>query len=135
MVYQLNGHKSEQTPGDSEGQGCLECCSPWDRKVRHDLVTEQQHLYMGCYLALIRNEVAWLPQELLVKNPPTMQETCRRHGFDFCVRKIPLRRKWLATLVFLPGKSHGQKSVVAYSPWDCKESDKIEPLNNNKHKE
>ena len=83
---------------------------------------------MGCYLALIRNEVAWLPQELLVKNPPTMQENCRRRGFDFCVRKIPLRRKWLATLVFLPGKSHGQKSVVAYSPWDCKESDKIEPL-------
>ena len=27
--HQLNGHESEQTAGDSEGQGGLECCSPW----------------------------------------------------------------------------------------------------------
>ena len=30
--HQLNGHESEQTPGDSEGQGSLTCCSPWDCK-------------------------------------------------------------------------------------------------------
>ena len=30
--HQLNGHEFEQTPGDSEGQGSLECCSPWGRK-------------------------------------------------------------------------------------------------------
>ena len=30
--HQLNGHKSEQTPGDSEGQGSLTCCSPWGYK-------------------------------------------------------------------------------------------------------
>ena len=30
--HQLNGHESEQTPGDSEGQGGLACCSPWGRK-------------------------------------------------------------------------------------------------------
>ena len=40
--HQLNGHESEQTPGDSEGQGGLVCCSPWDRRVGHDLTTEQQ---------------------------------------------------------------------------------------------
>ena len=28
----LNGHEFEQTPGDSEGQGSLECCSPWGRR-------------------------------------------------------------------------------------------------------
>ena len=28
----LNGYDFEQTPGDSEGQGSLACCSPWDRK-------------------------------------------------------------------------------------------------------
>ena len=27
--HQLNGHESEQIPGDSEGQGSLACCSPW----------------------------------------------------------------------------------------------------------
>ena len=31
--HQLNGHKFEQTLGDSEGQGSLECCSPWGHKV------------------------------------------------------------------------------------------------------
>ena len=30
--HQLNGHKFEQTPGDSEGQGRLVCCSSWGRK-------------------------------------------------------------------------------------------------------
>ena len=30
--HQLNGHESEQTPGDSEKQGSLACCSPWDSK-------------------------------------------------------------------------------------------------------
>ena len=28
----INGHKSEQTPGDSEGQGSQACCSPWGRR-------------------------------------------------------------------------------------------------------
>ena len=32
LHWQLNGHKFEQTPGDSEGQGSLVCCSPWGRK-------------------------------------------------------------------------------------------------------
>ena len=40
--HQIDGHKFEQAPGDSEGQGSLACCSPWGRKVRHDLATEQQ---------------------------------------------------------------------------------------------
>ena len=30
--HQLNGHEFEQTSGDSEGQGNLVCCSPWDHK-------------------------------------------------------------------------------------------------------
>ena len=38
----LNGHELGQTLGDSEVQGGLECCSPWDHRVGHDLVTEQQ---------------------------------------------------------------------------------------------
>ena len=41
--HQLNGHEFEQTPGDSKGQGSLECCSLWDCRVRHNLVIEQQH--------------------------------------------------------------------------------------------
>ena len=38
---QFNGHEFEQTLGDSKEQGSLACCSPWDGRVRLNLVTEQ----------------------------------------------------------------------------------------------
>ena len=47
---------------------------------------------------------------------------CRRLGFDPWVGKIPGRRAWQPTPVFLPGESHGQRSVVNYSPRGHKES-------------
>ena len=40
--HQLNGHEFEQIPGDGEGKRGLVCHSRWDRRVRHDLATEQQ---------------------------------------------------------------------------------------------
>ena len=39
---------------------------------------------------------------------------------DSWVRKIPWRRKWKPTPVFLPGESHGQRSLAGHSPWGCK---------------
>ena len=42
---------------------------------------------------------------------------CRRLRFDPWVKKIPWRRSWQPTPVFLPGESHGQKSLAGYSPW------------------
>ena len=47
---------------------------------------------------------------------------CRRHTFDLWVRKMLWSRKWLPTPVFLPGKSHGWRSLAGYSPYDHKES-------------
>ena len=41
---------------------------------------------------------------------------CRRCRFDPWFGKIPWRRKWQLTPVFLPGKSHGQMSLAGYSP-------------------
>ena len=41
---------------------------------------------------------------------------CRRHWFDPWVRKVPWRMKWQHSPVFLHGKSHGQMSLVGYSP-------------------
>ena len=60
----------------------------------------------------------------MVKSLSAMQET----GFNLWVRKIPWIRKWQPTPVCLPGKSHGQSSLVGYSPWHCKESDTTERL-------
>ena len=48
--------------------------------------------------------------------------SCRRCRFDPWVRKIPWRRAWQPTPVFLPGESHGQRSLVGYIPWGHKES-------------
>ena len=51
---------------------------------------------------------------------------CKRCGFNPWVGKIPLRRTWQPTPVLLHEESHGQRSLVGYSPWDSKESDTIE---------
>ena len=53
---------------------------------------------------------------------------CGRPGFNPWVGKIPWRRKWQSTPVLLPGKSHGQRSPVGYSPWGGKESNMTEQL-------
>ena len=60
----------------------------------------------------------------MVKNLPAVQET----RLPFPSRKIPWRREWLLTPVFLPGEFHGQGSLEGYSPWSCKESDTAEQL-------
>ena len=56
------------------------------------------------------------------------ESTCqsRRCRFDPWVRKIPWRRKWQSTPMFLPSKSHGQRILMGYSLWGCKELDMTE---------
>ena len=49
-------------------------------------------------------------------------------GLHPWVRKIPWRRKWQSTPALLPGKLHGWRSLIGYSPWGCKESDTTERL-------
>ena len=64
-----------------------------------------------------------VPGGSAVKNPPIRHKRC---GFHPWVRKIPWRRAWEPNPVFLSEESHGQRSLVGYSPWGCKESDMIE---------
>ena len=47
---------------------------------------------------------------------------------DPWVRKIPWRRAWQPAPVILPGEFHGQRSLVGYSPGDCKEPGMTERL-------
>ena len=68
----------------------------------------------------------WASQVMqMVRNPPANTGD-KRCGFDPWIRKIPWRRAWQPAPVFLPGKSHGQRSLERYSPWDCKELDTTE---------
>ena len=51
---------------------------------------------------------------LVVKNPPANAGDIKRGGFNLWVRNIPLRGAWKSTPAFLPGESHGQRTLAAY---------------------
>ena len=57
----------------------------------------------------------------------------RKCGFDPWVVKISWRRRWLPTLVFLPRKSHGHRSLASYSPLGHQETNRIEVSYHNRH--
>ena len=57
-----------------------------------------------------------------MKNLPAVQETWA----PSLGRKDPLEKEMAPTPVFLPGESHGQRNLVGYSPWGCKELDTTE---------
>ena len=61
----------------------------------------------------------------MVKNLPANARDIR-DGFNSWVRKIPWRRTWYPTPVFLPGESHRQRSLAGYSPQGCKDLDTTE---------
>ena len=61
-----------------------------------------------------------------MKEPACHCKRCKRHEFDPWVGKIPWRRAWQSTPVFLPGESHGQRSLAGYSPCSLQESDRTE---------
>ena len=60
----------------------------------------------------------------MVRNLPAVQET----GLNPWVRKIPWRREWLPSPVFLPGEFHGQRGLAGNSPWGLKELGMTDPL-------
>ena len=67
----------------------------------------------------------------MVKRLPTMQET----QVSSLGQEDPWRRKWQPSLVLLPGKSHGWRNLVGYSPWGCKDLDTTEQLHSHFHEE
>ena len=60
------------------------------------------------------------------KEPTCQSRRHKRHGLIPWVGKIPWRRKWQPTPVFLPGEFNGERSLAGYSPWSCKELDTTE---------
>ena len=78
----------------------------WDQGLN---VTASFNLFVSFKASLVAQRV---------KNLSAMQET----QVQSLVRKIPGRRKWQPTPVSLLGESHGQRSLVGYSPWGHKES-------------
>ena len=62
-----------------------------------------------------------------IKNSPAMQETQEMTVWSW-VRKIPWRRAWQPTPLFLPGEFHGQRSLASYSSWGWKQLDMTKEL-------
>ena len=81
-------------------------------------------LYLGPQIQGYRLwSTSWLPRG---KESTCQCRRCKRRGFSPWVEKIPWRRTWQPTPVFLPGEFHGQRSLTGYSPWGRKESDTTE---------
>ena len=114
------GRAERKGEGDRVPRRCLIlCASPWVTSCSRSP-------------GFLRRLVNWLPE------PPTLgfpggldgtESACNAEdGFHPWVRKVPWRRAWQPTPVFLPGESHGQRSLTGYSPWGHKESDTTERL-------
>ena len=71
------------------------------------------------YMGTLSTALGTLHFGSAVRNPPAKEGDSR---LDPWVRKILWRRKWEPTLVFLPGKSYGQRSLAGYSPWGSQKS-------------
>ena len=114
--HPLNGHEIQYTPVVGHGQEGLVCCSLWGRKESY-----------------MPEQLNWTDWNVGFPGGTSGKKSacqCRRDGFGPWVRKIPWSRKWQPTPVFLPGKSHGQKSLAGNSPWVIKKSDMTECLKN-----
>ena len=133
VIWNVEGWKEEKL-GTRGGEGCL-CFTPVAPAHRIFVNAFQS----GYHCSLCQNHKAhygaaerehWgeslilytqgCPGGSVVKNLPGK---CRKYRFDPWVGKIPWRRKWQLTPIFLPGKSHGQRSLAGYSLWGHQESD------------
>ena len=63
-----------------------------------------------------------LPRWFSGKESASQCRSHRRHWLNPGVRRVPWRREWQPTLVFLPGECHRQRSLACYDSWGCKES-------------
>ena len=110
----------------------LPCISGWNL-IQHEmalsLIWKTGHILClpapSSVFALHCGNVMGLPQ-WLSRSRTHLQ--CRRCRFNPWVRKISWKRAWQPTPVFLPGESHGQRSLVGFGPWRHKESDTLKWL-------
>ena len=103
---------------------------PWEGLAGLQWLTEKEHTWVLCidiFYILIRECLQGF------SGSGGKESTCNVGDLGSIPGKIPWRRACQLTPVYLPGESHGQRSLAEYSPQGCKESDTILPLNNSKH--
>ena len=116
MSLQLSTYPSHGFPGYSVTKGRLSLRFASSRvKMRKWEEFEEARL-------CVPHLKEWASQMMLVVNNfACWCRRCKRHRFDTWVGKIPWRRTWQPTPVFLPGEAHGQRSLVDYCPCGHKE--------------
>ena len=114
--HRLNGNESEQTPGDSEGEGSLVCCmqSMGLQRVRHDWVTEQQQRHLSCpqrkpplkspFLWGFRELPGWWTQGAgMVVGLEGAQQLCKSTSppkcFALCIIFLPFDCSWVVSFI------------------------------------
>ena len=94
--------------------GSAHCSLQWsdhDNEMTWELVSPEQSFRLSTFT------VDGFPGGTGGKEPACQCKRHERYGFHPWVWKIPWRRAWQLTPVFLPGESHGQRSLMGYSPW------------------
>ena len=105
-----------------------------EKKTR--IMTKQKYFHMTERQQNTKDDSVWLLSYLSGYNmgfpggPVVKKSACNtgKAGSISGWGRSPGGGKWLPTPVFLPGKSHGQRSLVGYSPWSCKDLDTTEWL-------
>ena len=103
-----NSSRFMELPGKVHGRRSLAGYSPWGCKESDRTEWLSLYIYMG------------FPRWLSGKESTCQCRRCRFHPW---VGKIPWKRKWQPTSVFLPGESQGHRNLVGYSPWTAKRWD------------
>ena len=92
------------------------------------LIPNHKDILSHFLLSFIDLECIGLPGGASDKEPACQCRRQKNFGFDPWVRKISWKRAWPPTPVFLPGESHGQRSLAGYSPWGRTELNTTEGL-------
>ena len=116
---------SRDFPGENTGVGC-------HFLLQGIFLTQGKDLHLLNQLHQQADSLSLSPPALPLvaqKRLPAMQEA----WVQSLGQEDPCRRQWQPTPAFLPGESHGQRSLAGYSPWVCKESDTTEWLTHTQH--
>ena len=101
----------------------------WDCKIQHFLFCYSVYLIKAnpIFRQLVNMGLGFLGGSV-VQNPPAYAEDLLQEEFNPWIEQIPWRRIQQPAPIFWSWKSHGQRSLVGYSSWGCKELDTTEAI-------
>ena len=104
----------------------INCMCMYTSHILYDYTSIHIFTYSDTWTAVWGQHAMGLPRWHSGKESTCQCRRCKRRGFNPWVKKIPWRRKWQPSPVFLSEKFHGWRSLTEYSPWGHKESDMTE---------